>query len=633
MKKLILFTIILSSFIGTKAQTYSQSGGTTLLICSDSTVMACGANYGGTLGLGFNSPFANPNILNFTQVIGLNKIVAVTAGEGTTAYALKDDGTVFAWGNNGYGELGMGDTINRNVPIQIPGLSNIRKISAGAGIAFAIDSAGKVWAWGANQNCQLGDSTTLPKRLTPVMLPVLEQIESIDGGIGKTVAMGKNGLLWECNANGGLFAQVFTPVNFFAPGSILQYAVSASYCLVVKSDSTVWGWGVVQNGQLCNGYWMNGFYSPVQLPLSNIVSVRGGLWSAWALDAAGKVWAWGKNNYGATGDGTYANPPLPVPVMVSNLNNVASFADFTSVSCTVFKHDKTIWTWGYNYSGQLGLGYVAPSSPCSCSPVSQVTPPCAIPGCLASDFQYPASGYCIDAGSTVLTVLDSGSVAGTFSASPAGLALADATGAIDISNSAVGNYNITNTIASNYFCPQAMSSSVSLAVNPLPNVSINLAAIDTLCSTAGIVNLIGENPSGGLYSGTGVSGNTFNTANATIGNNQITYTYTDANGCSNTATANIFVDVCSGVNALAKEGVRLYPNPSSGVFNISNTNHLTSSILIYDILGNNFVNLKLIKGVNTINLNEYGIKEGVYFYKLLMDNGNVECGKLLKTIQ
>jgi hypothetical protein len=125
-----------------------------------------------------------------------------------------------------------------------------------------------------------------------------------------------------------------------------------------------------------------------------------------------------------------------------------------------------------------------------------------------------------------------------------------------------GTYSVTVTVNG---CTSATGTK-AIVVNALPVVTLNLAPIDTQCVSATSVSLTGGSPSGGTYSGTGVTGSTFNPSSAGAGTTTITYTYS-ASGCANTATAGIYVDMCTGI---AEEKGTLdfitYPNPNDGNF-------------------------------------------------------------------
>jgi alpha-tubulin suppressor-like RCC1 family protein len=93
------------------------------------------------------------------RVVGLAGIRAIAAG-GEAAYALSRDGTVWAWGNNAYGQLGDGTTKSSSLPVRVAGLSHVVALAAGGTSAYALETNGSLWAWGANAYGQLGDGTT-----------------------------------------------------------------------------------------------------------------------------------------------------------------------------------------------------------------------------------------------------------------------------------------------------------------------------------------------------------------------------------------------------------------------------------------------------------------------------------------
>ena len=93
------------------------------------------------------------------QVQGLSSVTAIAAGE-VHSLALKSDGTVWAWGNNYYGQLGDGTTTDRYTPVQVQGLSSVVAVAADISHSLAVKSDGTVWAWGKNDHGQLGDGTT-----------------------------------------------------------------------------------------------------------------------------------------------------------------------------------------------------------------------------------------------------------------------------------------------------------------------------------------------------------------------------------------------------------------------------------------------------------------------------------------
>ena len=167
--------------------------------------------------------------------------------------ALKSDGTVWAWGNNAYGQIGDGTKTQRLVPVHVNGLSNIIAISAGGTSSYAVKSDGTVWAWGNNSSGQLGDGTTTSESV-PVPITSLSGIMGISGSQNYCLALQPNGAVWAWGDNSygelgnGTFNQSLTPTPaLFGDGSIAVQIASGSAAsgqsLTMQTDSTLRSWG------------------------------------------------------------------------------------------------------------------------------------------------------------------------------------------------------------------------------------------------------------------------------------------------------------------------------------------------------------------------------------------------------
>lgn len=166
---------------GIPSYTDGSYAGHVLALKEDGTVWAWGLNNVGQLGDGTTTNRATP-----VQVSGLSNIVAIAAGGyahsagviGGHSLALRADGTVWAWGLNNYGQLGDGTTTNRSTPVQVSGLTDVVAIGAGGYHSVALKKDGTVWAWGYNGYGQLGDGTTTD-RTTPVQVSNTGQLARI----------------------------------------------------------------------------------------------------------------------------------------------------------------------------------------------------------------------------------------------------------------------------------------------------------------------------------------------------------------------------------------------------------------------------------------------------------------------
>ena len=299
----------------------STGFGNSLALDSDGKVWSWGNNYNGQFGIGItgggDQPQGTttipgttppPTIQQPVQVNNLDSVIAISSGL-QHCLALKSDGTVWAWGNNEWGQLGDGTITDRYIPTQVKSLAGVIAISAGHYHSLALKSDGTVWAWGDNESGELGNGTTSNSYL-PVQVKGLTKIAAIAAGEAHSLALRSDGTVWSWgnNENGqaGNGSQntkenpaVVTPVkvnnlkNVTAiaeggtpgggesiPGAIVKYG--AGYCLALESDGTVWNWGATV------GYlepWLQTFNnSPQEVAgLSGITAIAGGGYYAVAI--------------------------------------------------------------------------------------------------------------------------------------------------------------------------------------------------------------------------------------------------------------------------------------------------------------------------------------------------------------
>lgn len=152
-----------------------------------------------------------------------------------------------------------------------------------------------------------------------------------------------------------------------------------------------------------------------------------------------------------------------------------------------------------------------------------------------------------------------------------------------------------------------------VTVNPLPVVTVSLP-IDTACFSGGTITLAGESPAGGTWSGTAVTGNSFDPAIAGVGMHTITYDYTDANGCSSSATDSVWVDLCSGIDQPAEIASAIYPNPNTGTFTLQLGGSGEMQVTVYDAIGQIVSSERKTPGTYTMNIAAAGV------YVLVIEN-------------
>lgn len=295
----------------------------TFALKEDGTVWAWGYNNYGQLGDGTNENRNTP-----VQVKDLTGVVAVSSEEYHTA-ALKEDGTVWAWGVNGFGQLGDGTTENRSTPVQVKGLTGVVAISVGNRHTVALKEDGTVWAWGANQYGWLGDGTT-EDRSTPVQVKGLTGVVAISSGFEHTAALREDGTVWVWGSNSGgalgTTGDSSIPVQVKGLNGVVTISARSNQTFALKEDGTVWAWGWNNDGQLGDGT-TECRSTPVQVKgLTGVVDISAGWSHTAALKKDGTVWVWGQNDSGQLGDGTFDSSTIPVQALI-NLDTSATAPD------------------------------------------------------------------------------------------------------------------------------------------------------------------------------------------------------------------------------------------------------------------------------------------------------------------
>ncbi|AEC02592.1 fimbrillin family protein [Parasphaerochaeta coccoides] len=348
----------------------------TMILKNNGTLWATGDNRFGQLGDGTTDDRSIPvQVKDDTDGSGfMTDVAAVAAGENHTMI-LKKDGTLWATGYNGEGQLGDGTTTDRSTPVQVKAstdpndfMTDVAAVSAGNEYTMILKKDGTLWATGYNDSSQLGvgDNTN---RSTPVQ--VMTGVAAVSAGLEHTMILKKDGTLWATGWNSagelgiGNNENKSTPVPVSFMGSdVAEVSAGSSYTMILKKDGTLWATGFNYYGELGLGTSGSGTNksTPEQVKASttpddfmtNVAAVSAGSSYTMILKKDGTLWATGSNQYGQLGDGTSGavnNKSTPVQVMTG----VAAVSAGWSHTM-ILKKDGTLWGTGHNVFGQLGLG-------------------------------------------------------------------------------------------------------------------------------------------------------------------------------------------------------------------------------------------------------------------------------------
>jgi len=265
---------------------------------------------------------------------------------------------LYTTGDNTYGQLADSSKTSRNYQDKSSEFTDWSNLSGGYYTVMGVRQNGTLWGWGVNNYGQLGDNT-FNERLEPVEASgEWTDWDKVSSGFYHTMAIKKDGTLWATGNNSlGLFGDGSTSASaqFRKIGFDEDWQTVSTFndfVVAIKSDGTLWAWGV-NNGTLGDSTSVSKT-SPVKIGnSSNWLDVSVGYRHTVALKNDGTIWAWGQNNHGQLGDNSVINKSFPIRVGSDNDWIAISAGEYYNLAQ---KSDGTIWGWGYNAFGQLGDG-------------------------------------------------------------------------------------------------------------------------------------------------------------------------------------------------------------------------------------------------------------------------------------
>ena len=279
----------------------------------------------------------------------------------TNSLGLRSNGTVWAWGQNGSGQIGDGTTTTRSSPVSvIGGFTGWCQVSAGGGHSAGIRTNGTAWTWGVALCGALGDNTLVNKSSPVSVVGGFTNWCQISAGSYSTAAIRSNGTLWAWGRNTVGRLGDNTTINKSSPVSVIggftdwcQVSAGVCHSAAVRTNGTVWTWGANGVGQLGDST-LVAKSSPVSVVggFTDWCQVSSGTAQTFGIRTNGTIWSWGFNSSGRLGDGTVTDKSSPVSV-------VGGFTDWCNVAAGQFhafgiRTNGTIWGWGSGGNGRLG---------------------------------------------------------------------------------------------------------------------------------------------------------------------------------------------------------------------------------------------------------------------------------------
>ena len=345
---------------------------------ADGKVYGWGYNGYGQLGINNTTNCKEPTYL------GIDNVIDIAAG-GNFTVVLKKDGTVWATGYNEYGQLGQNNTTNQKIFVQVMDeqgtgkLSNIKAIEAGGNTTYAITNNGEVYSWGYNTYGQIGIGNTTTQ-LKPVKTS-LESIKQISANQYHAVALTENGEVYVSgyNAEGELgignnqnsvekWQKMRNPSNTDDMKNVKQVATGRYHTMVLTNDEKVYATGYNNTKQLADGTTttrnlLKPMKDSTDKEITNVKTIEAAGYSSYIITNNNELYSAGYNNYGQQFQNNTTD--------VAKLTKIKTEIGIERIAATKMQDKQTaayidklgrIYTVGYNGNGELGNTLIGSSN-------------------------------------------------------------------------------------------------------------------------------------------------------------------------------------------------------------------------------------------------------------------------------
>jgi alpha-tubulin suppressor-like RCC1 family protein len=365
----LLVAVLLPALTAPAQVTVTQiaaGGQHTLFIKSDGSLWAMGYNYYGELGDGTTEGGSYQT--NQPEMIVTNGVTAVAA-RGNHSF-FQTGSSLWAMGDNAYGQLGNGTTNNIYLPQQITSV-----IAMAAGYDHTLFTRGFILsrdldAMGDNVDGELGDgtynNTNQPERIERDSTITFGDyyVTALAAGGAQSLLIKSDGSLWAMgyDGNGELGDGNGTDGIYWTnktekvvPSGVTAIAAGYEHSLFLKSGGSLWAMGDNSEGELGTTAVPTGDFNsftnrPALIVAGNVTAIAGGFYDSFFIKSGGSLWAMGYNASGELGDGTYNSTNQPEQIVAAGVTAVSAGDEHS----LFLESDGSLWGMGESFVGQLG---------------------------------------------------------------------------------------------------------------------------------------------------------------------------------------------------------------------------------------------------------------------------------------
>jgi alpha-tubulin suppressor-like RCC1 family protein len=326
----------------------------------------------GWTGVGFfQTPAVYPvqfgqKLMSNGSIGGINQVGSFASPNRFTSF-VDTGGRLWAKGLNSSGQLGLGDTTNRtDILYQVGTLTNWASVSCGSNHTLAVKTDGTLWAWGNNDLGELGNGSTT-NYSSPIQIGTLTNWSKVQAGRSFSIAIKTNGTLWTWGANANVQLGDGTIVDKSSPvqiGTVTTWSSIEKHSYggyALRSDGSIWLWGTNQSESMAT---LGTQSQPAQLGTltnwSKLAKTSAETYGLSVIKTDGTLWAWGYNNYGQLGISNTSATSSPTQVGTLTTWVDCGMAQYNSIG---IRSDNTVWGAGLNsHDGTAVEGYVGNGS-------------------------------------------------------------------------------------------------------------------------------------------------------------------------------------------------------------------------------------------------------------------------------